>query len=90
MYSYYRKEGEDAGKGMYDKIPESLKSQLMVKSLVEDPEVQKERADVVKTKSVKELSQVTSFSDFPVPENIEKLVSRQPGAVERKKRFREK
>ena len=90
MYSHYRKEGGGDGKGMYDKVPESLKTQLLVKATVEDPEVQKERADLVKTKTVKELSQVTSFSDFPVPENIEKLVSRQPGAVERKKRFREK
>ena len=90
MYSHYRKEGEGDGKGMYDKVPESLKTQLLVKATVEDPEVQKERADLIKTKTVKELSQVTSFSDFPVPENIEKLVSRQPGAVERKKRFREK
>ena len=77
-------------KAMYDKVPESLKTQLLVKATVEDPEVQKERADIVKAKTVNELSQVTSFKEFPVPDNIERLVSRQPGAVERKKRFREK
>ena len=77
-------------KGMYDKVPASLKSQLLVKATVEDPEIQIERAEIVKTKTVNELSQVTTLSEFPVPEAIEKLISRQPGAVERKKRFREK
>ena len=77
-------------KGMYEKVPESLKCQLLVKATYEDPELQKERAETVKTKSVNELSQVTALSEFPVPEAIERLISRQPGAVERKKRFREK
>ena len=77
-------------KGMYDKVPESLKCQLLVKATVEDPEIQKERAETVKTKSVNELSQVTALSEFPVPEVVIKLISRESGAVERKKRFREK
>merc|ERR1719210_2266961 len=84
-----RKEGEDGGT-MYDKVPESLKAQLLVKTKVEDPEIQQQRAEVVKSKTVAELSRVTSLTEFPVPDNIERLYSRQPGAVERKKRFREK
>merc|ERR1719328_32866 len=54
-----RKQGEDGGT-MYDKVPESLKAQLLVKTKVEDPEIQQQRAEVVKTKTVAELSQVTS------------------------------
>ena len=86
---YFRKEGEECST-MYDKVPESLKTQLLVKAKVEDPEIQQQRAETVKTKTVAELSQVTSLTEFPVPDNIERLYSRQPGAVERKKRFREK
>merc|ERR1719412_1983997 len=84
-----RKEGEGGLKGMYDKVPETFKTQLLVKATVEDPEIQAQRAELIKEKSVNELSQVTSFSEFPVPDTIERLASRQ-GAVERKKRFREK
>ena len=75
---------------MYDKVPESLKTQLLCKSKIEDPEIQQQRAEVVKSKTVAELSQVTSLTEFPVPDNIERLYTKQPGAVERKKRFREK
>ena len=91
MVAYRKEEGAGGMKGMYDKVPDSFKTQLLVKAKVEDPEIQKQRAEVVKTKTVNELSQVTSFKEFPVPDNIENLVNpRQPGAVERKKRFREK
>ena len=89
IIAYFRKEGEGGLKGMYDKVPEAFKTQLLVKATVEDPEIQAQRAELIKEKSVNELSQVTSFSEFPVPDTIERLASRQ-GAVERKKRFREK
>ena len=89
IIAYFRKEGEGGLKGMYDKVPETFKTQLLVKATVEDPEIQAQRAELIKEKSVNELSQVTSFSEFPVPDTIERLASRQ-GAVERKKRFREK
>ena len=55
-------------------VPESLKSQLLVKSKVEKPEVQKQRAELVSSKSVSELSQVTSLSDFPIPTTLERIV----------------
>jgi hypothetical protein len=57
----------------------------MVRSKMEDPEVQRGRSEVVKSKSVHELSQITSLSDFPVPS----FVSRRPRPVERRKKFRE-
>ena len=67
----------------------------MVRVRQEDPEVQRERAELVKSKSPTELSQMTSLSDFPLPSTIEQYVrparsSKEPGAVERKKRFRDK
>merc|ERR1719510_1163972 len=86
-----RKEsGEGTMKGLYDKLPGHLKTELLVKAAVEDPELQKERAAIVKSKTVNELSQISALSEFPLPEAIEELVHHRPGAVERKKRFREK
>ena len=75
-------------KDVYDKLPASLKSEVMVRVRQEDPEVQRERAELVKSKSPTELSQMTSLSDFPLPSTIEQYVrparsSKEPGAVER-------
>ena len=68
-------------------MPKSLtEAQCMVRSKMEDPEVQRERAEVVKAKSVHELSQITSLGDIPIPFARGSSAS----AVERKKRFREK
>ena len=67
-------------------MPRALKSEVMVRAKVEDPSVQRERAELVKAKSVHELAQITSFSDIPVPN----FISRGTRPVERKKRFREK
>lgn len=44
-----------------------LKTQCLTRSRVEDPEIQATRADVVKNKTVAELSQITNLSDIPVP-----------------------
>merc|ERR1712088_794956 len=61
---------------IYDTLPASLtETKLMTKSVVEEPEVQAARAEVVKSKSVAELSQITTISDFPVPDTIENLFS---------------
>ena len=60
-------------------MPDSLKSQLLVKSKVEKPEVQKERAELVSSKSVSELSQVTTLSDFPIPTTLERMMSKSKG-----------
>ena len=55
---------------LYGSLPRSLKQDLMVKSRVEDPEVLAERRAIVASKSVSELSQITSISDFPVPKTL--------------------
>ncbi len=57
-------------------MPESLKAQVLVKSRVEDPEIRAQRKEIIETKSVSELSQVASFSDFPIPTTIERLMSK--------------
>merc|ERR1712032_707899 len=63
--------------------------------VVEEPEVQAARAEVVKSKSVAELSQITTISDFPVPETIENLFSnktvdrKQYAPAERRKKIKE-
>ena len=61
---------------MKNVVPESFKAQVLVKSRVEDPEVREIRRQLVQSKSVSELSQVTSLSDFPIPSTIERLVSK--------------
>ena len=60
-------------------------TQCLVRSKTEDAETQRERAEVVKAKSVHELSQITSLADIPIP-----MRGSSASAVERKKRFREK
>eukprot|EP00092_Neocalanus_flemingeri_P008461 GFUD01009118.1.p1 GENE.GFUD01009118.1~~GFUD01009118.1.p1 ORF type:complete len:1981 (+),score=531.91 GFUD01009118.1:270-6212(+) len=61
---------------MYATLPKSLKNELLVKSCIEDPEIQQERRALTQSKSVSELSQIKSLSEIPIPENIEKLISR--------------
>merc|ERR1719370_98675 len=65
-----------SAKNLYDSLPRGLKQELQVKTRVEDPDVQRERAQLVQSKSVSELSQVTSLSDIPVPKTLEKIVTR--------------
>merc|ERR1712227_137972 len=61
---------------LYATLPKSLKSEILVKSVVEDPDRQLQNMALTQSKSVSELSQIKSLSDFPIPENIEKLISR--------------
>merc|ERR1712106_354459 len=76
---------------IYGTLPASLMdTKLLVKTETEDPEVQAARAEIVKSKSVNELSQITSLSDIPIPEAIENLVKRSYAPAERKKKFKEK
>ena len=58
---------------LYGSLPRSLKQDLLVKSRVEDPETLAERRAIVASKSVSELSQVTSFSDIPVPSTVSRV-----------------
>lgn len=75
-------EAEEKGGGVLGSLTET---QCLVRSKMENPETQKERAEVVKAKSVHELSQITSLADIPIP-----MRGSSASAVERKKRFREK
>ena len=65
--------------------PESLKKQLLVKAKMEDPEVQRQRQEIVNTRTVAELSEVHGLGDFPVPTTLERLVdkSKRKSRVER-------
>ena len=47
-----------------------------MKSCVEDPSVQLQHMELTQSKSVSELSQIKSIADFPVPDKIERLISR--------------
>ena len=58
-----------------------MKSELLVKSVVEDSETQQKNMALTQSKSVSELSQVKSLSDFPIPDNIERLISSRTGTV---------
>ena len=61
---------------IYATLPKSLKAELLVSSVVEDPLLAAERMQLTSSKSVSELSQIRSLADFPLPENIERLMSR--------------
>merc|ERR1719336_3477282 len=89
---------EDAGAtpalslNIFSTLPASLKeTKLLVKAECEDPEVQAARAEVVKSKSVNELSQITSLSDVPIPEVIENMMKQKKSLApaERKKKFKD-
>merc|ERR1719308_620555 len=61
---------------LYATLPRSLKSEILVKSVVEDHEVQMQNMALTQSKSVSELSQIKSLSEFPIPDRIEKLINR--------------
>ena len=52
-------------------LPSSMKCELLVTSKIEDPEIVARNKEIVKNKSVHELSQIRDISDFPVPDGIE-------------------
>merc|ERR1711936_178751 len=61
---------------LYASLPRSLKSEILVKSCVENPEVQLQNMALTQSKSVSELSQIKSIAEFPIPDKIERLISR--------------
>merc|ERR1712131_343014 len=60
---------------LYATLPRSLKSEILVKSVVEDQETQMQNMALTQSKSVSELSQIKSLSEFPIPDRIEKLIN---------------
>jgi len=64
-------------------FPRSLREkQLLVTSKFEDPDVLFSRRSLVESKSVAELSKVSSFGDFPVPGFLSKLSSKSLGKLD--------
>ena len=53
-----------------------MTQELMVRSRVEDPDVQKSRKEITEGKTVSELSQIHSVADFPIPANIERAIEK--------------
>ena len=51
-------------------LPSSMKCELLVASKIEDQELVARNKEIVKNKSVHELSQIRDISDFPVPDGI--------------------
>ena len=61
---------------LYDTLPRSMKAEVLVRVRDEDPEVQIERQELTRAKSPAELSKISSFSEIPVPKNIENMLSK--------------
>ena len=60
-------------------IPSSLKSELIVTSVVENPEIVARNKELIKNKSVSELSQIRDIAEFPIPEKIENFFKQKSG-----------
>ena len=58
---------------IYDRLPGSLKAEVLVKVKDTDPEKTKERQELIRSKTPNELSQITSLGEFPVPSPIQNL-----------------
>ena len=55
-------------------IKKSLNTQCLVRSKYEDPQVQAERAALLKNKTVAELSKIHSLNEFPLASTLQQLV----------------
>ena len=62
-------------------MPVSMKAEVLVRSRVEDPEKQMQRAELTKNKTVQELSQINSLAEFPIPKTIEALINKDMSKV---------
>ena len=62
---------------IYESLPGSLKSELVVRSReMDDPEELERRREMIRTQTPAQLSEINSLSDLPVPKFIEKMVTR--------------
>ncbi len=61
---------------LYDTLPRSMKSDLLVKARVEEPDIQKARQELTRSKSPVELSQINSLAEFPIPKTVENLMAK--------------
>ena len=60
---------------LYGKLPSSLKSELLVKTVEDDPEVTKQRQELCRSMSPAQLGEIRGLGDFPVPDAIENLLA---------------
>ena len=64
---------------MYDNLPRSLKTELLVRTKVEeDEQVLKKRQEIVAANKPAELAQIGGLSDFPVPTALENIFKGAP------------
>merc|ERR1712008_425326 len=63
-------------KRLYERLPDNLKTEVLVRARQEDPEIQSARAEICKSKTVSELSQITSFDEFPLPKTVDQKYER--------------
>ncbi len=73
---------------MYSNLPRSLKAEVLVKVKNEDPAVQKERQELVKTHTPGKLAEFHGISDFPVPSALENIFKGKPEEPEAPPRSR--
>ena len=68
-------------KNIYEQLQNSLQGEakVLLKAKVEDPDVLQARRTAAQSKSVTELSQISGFGDFPVPDPLKRLISRSKG-----------
>ena len=59
-----------------------MKAEVLVRVRDEDPEVQMQRQELTRSKSPVELSQISSLSEFPIPKNIENMMSKKKPDVD--------
>lgn len=60
---------------MYERLPDSLKAEVFVKSkVIEDEDVLKERQEMVRAMSPTQLSEFHSIKDVPVPKFVENMM----------------
>ena len=52
---------------MYDSLPRSLKQPTLVRSKVEDPELQRERFELTRSKTPSQLAAINAPGDIPIP-----------------------
>jgi hypothetical protein len=58
-----------------------MKSEVLVKAKIEDPDVLEGRRTLAQSKSVGELSRIHTLADFPIPSSIQRMVSRSKSEV---------
>jgi hypothetical protein len=61
---------------VYESISKAMKAEVLVRVKDEDPELQRQRQQLTRTKSPAELSKIQSLGDFPIPSPIKQLMQK--------------